>query len=87
MTMLTHFKLLGGGGYSVNAPGAQILLGCDDAKLFETPILNNHSVTVPSAHILLEMTTHGTLNPPSKNKHSFIELIAHVYLDSDSLQC
>ena len=39
--------------YIVNAPGANILLGFGDAKLFENTIINNHSVTVPSAQILL----------------------------------
>ena len=39
--------------YSVNAPGDQILLGCDNAQSFETPIMYNHSVTVPSAQVSL----------------------------------
>ena len=33
--------------YSVTAPGEYILLGYDDAKLFETPRINNHCVTAP----------------------------------------
>ena len=52
MTMISLLKLPKK-NCSVNAPGDQILLGYDDAKLFETPRINNHSVNAPSEHILL----------------------------------
>ena len=38
--------------YSVKAPGDQILLGYDDAKLFDNPIINNLSSTEKSDHVL-----------------------------------
>ena len=52
--------------YSVNAPGAQILLGYGDAKLFEYPRINNH--TAPSAQILLgdDESQSFDLPPPLK---------------------
>ena len=50
--------------FSVNGPRDHILLGYDDAKLFETPVINNHSVTEPSDHICLVTMTLSPLNNP-----------------------
>ena len=53
--------------YSVNAPGAHILLVYDDAQSFETPRINNRSFAVPSAHILLgDDDSQSFETPPQK---------------------
>ena len=52
ITMLSSLKLREKNP-SIIAPGAHILLGFDDAWLFETPRINNHSVTAPVTLIVL----------------------------------
>ena len=47
--------------YSVKAPGDQILLGYDDAKLFDNPIINNLSSTEKVTMFYGAMMTHSPL--------------------------
>ena len=54
MTMPSCLKKPGKKNHIVSVPSAHILLGDDDAQLFETPRKNYHSVTVTNAHIFLD---------------------------------
>ena len=58
--------------YSVTIPGAHILLGYDDTKLFETTRIKNHSVIAPSV--------------PQKSQ-SVPAPSAQIYSGYDLLQC
>ena len=52
--------------FIANALGAHFLLGFDDYKLFEAPIINKHSVTAPREFFFGVTTVHSTLKLPQK---------------------
>ena len=65
---------------SITAPGAHILLGFDDAWLFETPRINIYIVTVPITLIFLSDDSAQSFEPPPKNNHGVTAQSSHILL-------
>ena len=61
-------------------------MGFDDARLFETPIINNHNVAAPSTLIFLADDSALSFENPPKNNHGVTAQSAHILLGSDSLK-
>ena len=63
----------------------QVLLGCDDDQLFETPIINNYSVTAPSAKIFFGYDNYQLFETSRKIYHSVTAPSAQIILVDDDV--